>query len=85
MNHHDHENKPNHNHHGKHLLLMLLCCLLPVVLLLALPLLNNGDGGQGNGLLSLGIFLLCPLMHIFMMFGMRNHKGQRDEGNNSCH
>ncbi len=50
----------------KHLFFMLLCCLIPVVAIMALVALGLG------GLATYGLFLLCPLMMIFMM---REHKG----------
>ncbi|MBB6215000.1 hypothetical protein HNQ80_001089 [Anaerosolibacter carboniphilus] len=78
-------NKSNGNCHGgekqerkgtlKHGLLMILCCMLPILIIAGLPLF----GVKGGGLSSLA-FLLCPLMHIGMMFMMRKsgHSG-------SCH
>lgn len=53
----------------KHGLMMILCCLLPILLILGLPLI----GIQGSKF-SFIIFLLCPLMHIFMMFNMKKDK-----------
>lgn len=51
----------------KHGILMLLCCLLPIILLALVPLL----GIKSNvGLLFL---LICPLMYIFMMKGMKHN------------
>ncbi len=66
-----------HNHGGmmKHGLMMMLCCLIPIVIIAGLPLF-----GIKGGLSSSLIFLLCPLMHIGMMFMMgKNKKGD------SCH
>lgn len=67
----------NQNSKGtwKHGLLMILCCLLPILILAGLPLF-----GIKEGILSSLAFLLCPLMHIAMMFMMRKsaHGG-------SCH
>lgn len=75
-------NNRNNNDNGgnkgffKHGLMMMLCCLLPVLLIAGLPLLGI-KGGTGLGSL---VFLLCPLMHIGMMFMMRgSNKG------GSCH
>jgi hypothetical protein len=72
------------NHHGKdgddkgilkHGLLMMLCCLLPVLIIGALPLIDIKGGA-----FTFLIFLLCPLMHMGMMFMMRKHGDK-----NSCH
>ncbi len=59
----------------KHLLLMLACCLVPIGLItvisaLALPT---------SGLTSTVIALMCPLMMLFMMFGMRHDHGGQHE------
>lgn len=77
---HDMNNRDN-NQNGKenkgflkHGIMMMLCCLLPVLLIAGLPLLGI-KGGAGLGTL---VFLLCPLMHIGMMFMMRGSGG-------SCH
>lgn len=50
----------------KHTLLMLGCCLAPLGLVLLLQ--QNGNTGAAGYLL----LLLCPLMHLFMMRGMRH-------------
>jgi hypothetical protein len=58
-----------HNHCGgsaKHMLLMILCCLTPIGLVWAL----NLAGYSGN--LSYFMLFLCPLMHLFMMRGMKH-------------
>lgn len=52
---------------------MLLCCLLPVAAVSYYAL--SGSGTRSLG--SLLMLLICPLMHIAMMFGMRKGK--------SCH
>ncbi len=49
----------------KHLFSMLLCCLIPIVAVLALVAVGLG------GWAIYGLFILCPLMMIFMM---RGHK-----------
>ncbi len=68
---------PQKNGHGlKHGLMMMLCCLIPILLIAGLPLFGLG-GGSLSGL----IFLLCPLMHIGMMFMMMK-KGKHS---GSCH
>ena len=57
-------NKLRHNHS----LLMILCCAVPLVAILVLSYFNVlGSWG------FYAIFLLCPLMHIFMH---RGHSAQ---------
>ncbi len=60
----------------RHLFFMLLCCLIPIVAILALVALGLG------GWAIYGLFLLCPLMHIFII---RGHKeadhGEHDQDN----
>jgi hypothetical protein len=53
---------------SKHTLIMVLCCLIPIAILGVLWAV-----GISGSYLLLGVVLLCPLMHIFMMRGM--HKG----------
>lgn len=67
-------NKLKHNHS----LLMVLCCVLPLSAILALSYFNIlGSWG------FYAIFLLCPLMHVFM------HRGHSAQAKNSkpddCH
>lgn len=52
----------------KHGLMMILCCMLPIVIIGLLPIL----GIKGLSY-SWMIFLLCPLMHLGMMFFMKDH------------
>lgn len=51
------------NNGMKHGFMMILCCALPFLLILLLPLI-----GFKNISWSWVIFLLCPLMHIGMIF-----------------
>lgn len=64
-------NKLRHNHS----LLMILCCAVPLVAILVLSYFNVlGSWG------FYAIFLLCPLMHIFMHRGhSANAKSSRSE------
>lgn len=47
----------------KHAVMMALCCILPLLIIMILPLI-----GFKNISWSWIIFILCPLMHIGMMF-----------------
>lgn len=80
------ENKNGHNGHGKHMLLMALGCLVPIALLLILPFFNV-DSPILTGILPFAIFLLCPLMHVFMMVFMfrkdKKDSSQDDIGYNN--
>lgn len=68
--------EPQKNEHMmKHGLIMMLCCLIPILLIAGLPLF-----GIKAGALSGLIFLLCPLMHVVMMFMMM--KGRSGK---TCH
>ncbi len=57
----------------KHGLMMLLCCLIPIILVPIVLI-------SGRSVSSL-IFLLCPILHIGMMMGMR----KSGKGGHSCH
>lgn len=61
-----HGNHDGGHKKGLHGILMLLCCLLPILLIVGLPVL----GVKGSSLSFLAILLLCPLMHVGMMFMM---------------
>jgi hypothetical protein len=54
--------------HGSawHMWLMLLCCIVPIALFAAVA----AFGIPFSGVLSFAVFLLCPLMMVFMMRGM---------------
>jgi len=60
----------------RHLFFMLLCCLIPIGAILALMAVGL------DGLAVYGLFLLCPLMHIFMMRGHKRtgHGGDNQKG-----
>ncbi len=53
----------------KHTLLMLACCLIPLAALGAVTVFNVPAGS----VLTLGMLLLCPLLHLIMMRGMMGH------------
>jgi nitrate reductase NapE component len=61
---------PSHNH-KKHGFMMLACCLIPIALMVAI----SAFGFRFKSLGSLAI-LLCPLMHVGMMFSMRKSKNK---------
>lgn len=66
-----------------HGLLMIICCAIPLVLLFLLPYINIRSSAI-QGFLGMGVFLLCPLMHLGMMYFMTrgNKKGAEKK---SCH
>lgn len=53
----------------RHIWLMLLCCLLPILGLAAIFLFKI----PVNTIMYLGLILLCPLAHFFMMGNMHDH------------
>jgi len=65
--------------------LLILCFLLPVAGLIAIFVFKVSFGI----VLTYGIFLLCPIMHLFMMKG-HGHGGNKEKDNpkqtgKSCH
>jgi len=71
----------NHiNHKGKnHGLIMLLGCLIPLLAVVFLPRLGFELGPLGR-LAPYALFLLCPIMHMGMMFFMFKSNKKED-----CH
>lgn len=71
----DCEKSQNNKGLMKYGLMMMLCCFIPILIIAGLPLF-----GIKGGFLSSLVFLLCPLMHIGMIFMLRKngHSG-------SCH
>ena len=59
-----------------HGLWMLVGCLVPIAAILVYSYLSKGGSFnfRGQGYASL-LFLLCPLMMVFMMRGMHGHGG----------
>ncbi len=57
--------------HGRHLFMMILCCLALLILGFGLQKL-----GLPGGFL---IFLLCPIMHIFMMKDMMSKRPRKKD------
>lgn len=62
----------------RHTLMMVLGCIIPLVLLGILWI-----AGVSQNILSFGILLLCPIMHLVMMknmkHGTQNPESQIDE------
>ncbi len=54
---------------SQHKILMLICCAVPILFLVYF-LTSSASLGSSTWL----IFLLCPLMHVAMMWGMRGKK-----------
>lgn len=71
------QDKGTHCSGTKHMLLMMLCCLAPIGGLLLLR--TIGYEGAANYLM----FLLCPLMHLFMMKGMAKGDTQGASNDNN--
>lgn len=70
----------NHNHknhsHGKHMLFMFIGCLAPILVIVILKTFGLGNGAFAKSISSFG-FLLCPLLHIFMIKGMMSNKDKQ--------
>ncbi len=65
------------NSKHRHTLMMALCCLIPFVLLGILWI-----AGVSQNILSFGIILLCPVMHLLMMKNMKHgHDIESEKGN----
>jgi uncharacterized membrane protein len=67
----------HHRGAGGHMWLMLLCCLVPIALFAAVA----AFGIPFSGVLSFAVFLLCPLMMVFMM---RDHRNGNENGSETA-
>ena len=56
----------------KHMLIMIACCLVPVIALGAIFLFKV----PVNQVVYVGLILMCPLSHLFMMKFMGHGEGQ---------
>ena len=61
---------------SRHALLMIVCCAVPMLLLTAVVFFGVSLSALG----SWAIVLLCPLLHVGMMYWMMRRKG-----GHSCH
>jgi hypothetical protein len=70
-----HASSTNNTAHGHgsswHMWLMLACCLVPIALFAGVA----AFGIPFSGVLSFAVFLLCPMMMVFMMRGHGNASG----------
>lgn len=69
--------KIKHNH----VLMMAMCCAIPLVLLAA----GVYFFGLSKSYLTWFIFLLCPIMHIFMMRDMHRERKDAISDNEEVH
>jgi hypothetical protein len=63
----------------KHLLLMAICCAVPIIALAAIFLFQI----QISTVLLLGLILICPALHLWMMRGHIGHSDHAPEQSNS--
>jgi len=65
------------------ILIMFLCCLVPVAALAAIYLFNV----PVNSVLLIGLILLCPISHLFMMKFMEHNHNRRETSETpaNCH
>ncbi|MBI3160092.1 MAG: DUF2933 domain-containing protein [Chloroflexi bacterium] len=54
--------------------IMLLCCLVPLAGLAAIYLFDV----PARSVLFIGLLLLCPLLHVWMMAGMHSRDGNHE-------
>ena len=57
----------------KHKVIMILCCLIPLAIFAVLW----ATGFSGNYLI-LAVVLLCPVLHLLMMFGTKKRSNDND-------
>lgn len=63
----------------KHTLLMLACCLIPLVGLTAVAVFDV----PARSVLTVGMVVLCPLLHLIMMRGMMG-RGHADHDHHAA-
>ncbi len=62
----------------KHTLMMVLGCVIPLLLIGILWV-----AGVSQNILSFGILLLCPIMHLLMMKSKKRNLHENNRNNNS--
>ncbi|MGQ9629081.1 MAG: hypothetical protein ACUVXI_02050 [bacterium] len=62
-------------HSRRMLWIMVLCCAIPLIAIFALPLFGVP---LSTGLVVL-LVLLCPVLHLIMMWGMHDQHGRASE------
>lgn len=70
----DTSQKINRTGNRRHTLMMVLCCLIPLVILGILWV-----AGVSWNILSFGIILLCPIVHLVMMKNMKHRHDIEDK------
>lgn len=72
----DTKTQDNKGFFSKHTLMMMLSCIIPLVLIGILWI-----AGVSQNILSFGILLMCPIIHLLMMKNMKhnNHENQIGE------
>ncbi|WP_408956404.1 DUF2933 domain-containing protein [Natroniella sp. ANB-PHB2] len=80
-------NKKGHQYGGNHLWMMLLCCIAMFagIWWFAGSGVEVGRDGFAGGNFRWLIFLLCPLMHLFMMKGMCHKDKGEEQEDKDCH
>lgn len=66
------ETKPGHGHKGHGL--MMILCMVPLIFI---TFYRSGDWQSSNNPWNYLFLLLCPLMHVFMMFNIKKHHSKK--------